>query len=171
MSGIHWIHLYKDTCIRTITNWSTKSACLDAKTPYIACVCLRTHRCMYSIQCSDKVRVPQLHKCGVAKSCPGTHTALQALMRRTKMTIFSSFSANFPPHYHTTLTINCVHASNWFTHLQPIWQSSNWCSKWEFCCYFVYIMAYGSTPYVGMIPEKNGGHIKSAQMTRSKCLR
>ena len=33
------------------------------------------------------------------------------------------------------------------------------------------IMAYGSTPYVGMTPPKNGGHIKSAQMTRSKCLR
>ena len=33
------------------------------------------------------------------------------------------------------------------------------------------IMAYGSTPYVGMAPKKNGGHIKSAQMTRSKCLR
>jgi len=35
----------------------------------------------------------------------------------------------------------------------------------------LYIMAYGSTPYVGMTPKKNGGHIKSAQMTRSKCLR
>ena len=35
------------------------------------------------------------------------------------MTIFSSFSANFPLHYHTILAINCVHASNWFTHLQP----------------------------------------------------
>ena len=34
------------------------------------------------------------------------------------MTIFSSFSANFPPHYHTILAINCVHASDWFTHLQ-----------------------------------------------------
>ena len=33
------------------------------------------------------------------------------------------------------------------------------------------IMAYGSMPYVGMAPKKNGGHIKSAQMTRSKCLR
>ena len=32
------------------------------------------------------------------------------------------------------------------------------------------IMAYGSTPYVGMTPKKNSGHIKSAQMTRSKCL-
>ena len=32
------------------------------------------------------------------------------------------------------------------------------------------IMAYGSTPYVGMTPKKNGGQIKSAQMTRSKCL-
>ena len=32
-------------------------------------------------------------------------------------------------------------------------------------------MVYGSTPYVGMAPKKNGGHIKSAQMTRSKCLR
>ena len=35
------------------------------------------------------------------------------------MTIFSSFSDNFPPHYHTILAINCVHALNWFTHLQP----------------------------------------------------
>ena len=33
------------------------------------------------------------------------------------------------------------------------------------------IMVYGSTPYVGMAPEKNGGYNKSAQMTRSKCLR
>ena len=33
------------------------------------------------------------------------------------------------------------------------------------------IMAYGSTPYVGMTPKKNGGHIQSAQMTRSKCPR
>ena len=35
------------------------------------------------------------------------------------MTIFSSFSANFPLHYHTILAINCVHASNSFIHLQP----------------------------------------------------
>ena len=34
----------------------------------------------------------------------------------------------------------------------------------------VVIMAYGSIPYVGMAPKKNGGHIKSAQMTRLKCL-
>ena len=39
------------------------------------------------------------------------------------MTIFSSFSANFPPHYHTILAINCVHASNWFTHLQQTQQT------------------------------------------------
>ena len=38
-------------------------------------------------------------------------------------------------------------------------------------CYDVLIMAYGSTPYVGMTPKKNGGHIQSAQMTRSKCPR
>jgi len=31
-------------------------------------------------------------------------------------------------------------------------------------------MAYGSMAYVGMALKKNGGHIKSAQMTRSKCL-
>ena len=31
-------------------------------------------------------------------------------------------------------------------------------------------MAYGSTPYVCRDgPEKNGGHIKSAQITRLKC--
>ena len=39
------------------------------------------------------------------------------------MTIFSSFSANFP--YHTILEINCVHASNWFTHLPPTWQTDD----------------------------------------------
>ena len=39
-------------------------------------------------------------------------------VEKNYMTIFSSFSANFPPHYHTILAINCVHASNWFTHLQ-----------------------------------------------------
>ena len=33
------------------------------------------------------------------------------------------------------------------------------------------IMAYGSMPYAGMTPKKNGGHIKLAQMTRSRCLR
>ena len=36
-------------------------------------------------------------------------------------------------------------------------------------CVIYTIMAYGSTPYVGMAPNKNGGHIKSAHMTRSKC--
>ena len=41
------------------------------------------------------------------------------------MTIFSSFSANFPPHYHTILAINCVHASNWFTHLQQTQQTDD----------------------------------------------
>ena len=30
------------------------------------------------------------------------------------------------------------------------------------------IMAYGRTPYVGMTPKKNGGHIKSVQMTHLK---
>ena len=39
------------------------------------------------------------------------------------------------------------------------------------CCSLTLIMAYGSTPYVGMTPKKNGGHIKSAQMTRSKFAR
>ena len=39
------------------------------------------HRHMYSIQCSDKICFPQLCiKCDVAKSCPGTHTALQVPM-------------------------------------------------------------------------------------------
>ena len=33
------------------------------------------------MQCSDKIRFPQLRiKCSVAKSCPGTHTVLQAPM-------------------------------------------------------------------------------------------
>ena len=41
----------------------------------------------------------------------------------------SSFSANFPPHYNSILAINCVHASNWFTHLQQTQQIDGplWC--------------------------------------------
>ena len=39
------------------------------------------HGRMYSVQCSDKIYFLQLCiKCGVAKSSPGTHTALQAYM-------------------------------------------------------------------------------------------
>ena len=42
----------------------------------------------------------------------------------------------------------------------------------EYCVtrYGLLIMAYSSMPYVGMALEKNGGHIKSAQMTHLKCL-
>ena len=49
---------------------------------YLADVaCLLPHKRMYSVQCSDKIRFPQLDiKCSVAKSCTGTHTALQAPM-------------------------------------------------------------------------------------------
>ena len=55
----------------------------DAKTPYIAYACLCMHRHTYSVQCSDKICFPQLCiKCGAAKSCPGTHTALQVPMHR-----------------------------------------------------------------------------------------
>ena len=43
------------------------------------------HRHTYSVQCSDKICFPQLLriKFGVAKSCPGTYTALQAPMEYT----------------------------------------------------------------------------------------
>ena len=44
---------------------------------YSICV----HRRAYSILFSDKIHFPQLCiKCGVAKSCPGTHTGQQAPM-------------------------------------------------------------------------------------------
>ena len=35
--------------------------------------------------------------------------------------------------------------------------------------FYFSIMAYGSTPYVGMVPKKSDGHIKSAQTTHLKC--
>ena len=47
----------------------------------------------------------------------------------------------------------------------------DWLNLLNLYCMSSVIMAYGSTPYVGMTPEKNGGHNKSAQLTRSKCLR
>ena len=37
-------------------------------------------------------------------------------------------------------------------------------------CSWYYIVAYGNTPYVGMIPEKMAATIKGAQLTHSKCL-
>ena len=47
---------------------------------------LYMHRHTYSVQCSDKICFPQLRiKCGVAKSCPGTHTALHALAHPTAL--------------------------------------------------------------------------------------
>ena len=38
--------------------------------------------------------------------------------------------------------------------------------------YFWYIMAYGSTPYIGMTPKKSGSHIKSYKWhARNVCIR
>ena len=38
---------------------------------------------------------------------------------------------------------SCVHASNWFTHLQPTNMTNEW-SKWQFCSYCVVVAC---TPY------------------------
>ena len=50
---------------------------------YIAYTCLRTHGRTYSIN-TLQLRI----KSGVAKSCPGTHTALQAPMAGWKLVYF-----------------------------------------------------------------------------------
>jgi len=63
---------------------------------------IMTDSLLFQIQIVNNVRlVNKVHYC----------------VEENYMTIFSSFSANFP--YHTILEINCVHASNWFTHLPP----------------------------------------------------
>ena len=55
------------------------------QTPCIAYACLHMHRRTYSVQCSDEICFPQLRiKCGIARSCLGTHTALQAPITSTK---------------------------------------------------------------------------------------
>ena len=42
---------------------------------------------------------------------------------QTKTSMIPHADHNFPASdYHTILAINCVHAWNWFTHLQPTWQ-------------------------------------------------
>ena len=62
-------------------------------------ICMQ--RCTYSVQCSDMIHFPQLCiKCSVPKSCPGTHTALQA------------------PVYPKTKRI---HQTNGFLHSRGIW--------------------------------------------------
>ena len=63
---------------------------------YSICV----HRRTYSVQCSDKICFPQLCiKCGLAKSCPGIHTALQVPMvkisRILMPVVFSQYIVSF----------------------------------------------------------------------------
>ena len=57
------------------------------------------------------------------------------------MTIFSSFSAlsqlSSINYYHTVLAINCVHASNLFTHLQQAWQTDGHNDNSVFFTFFV----------------------------------
>ena len=68
LSGLFRIMRTHNTRTRREETWSPA---------YSICV----HRRTYSVQCSDKIRFPQLHmKCGIAKSCPGTHKALQVPM-------------------------------------------------------------------------------------------
>ena len=56
------------------------------KTPiyiHVASICMLMHTQMYiySVMCRYKMRFSELHiKCGLAKSCLGTHTGLQAPM-------------------------------------------------------------------------------------------
>ena len=90
------------------------------------------------------------------------------------MTIFSSFSANFPPHYHTILAINCVHASNWCTHLQQTQQTDVQSDNSVFtvlelaeASIYIYI---GNAAYVGCLPllyTKQGS--KCGLMERASC--
>ena len=59
---------------RTMCTHITRTGRKDTWSPAYS---IYMHRCMYSTQCSDKIRFPQLCiKCGVAKSCPGTPTQL-----------------------------------------------------------------------------------------------
>ena len=71
-----------------------------------------------------------------------------------------------------TLLRNAVHRQRRMERLSNTEMALCICCELCTCRYHrrAFIMAYGSTPYVGMVPKKNGGHIKSAQMTRSKCL-
>ena len=60
----------------------------------------RTDVCTYSVQCSDKKTLSAIaHQIGVAKSCPGTPTALQAPMPRPHLKNYKmgqAHSQNFP---------------------------------------------------------------------------
>ena len=63
---------------RTMRTHITRTGREDTWSPAYS-ICM--HRRTYSVQCSDKICFLQLRiKCSVAKSCPGTHTALQAPM-------------------------------------------------------------------------------------------
>ena len=83
---------------------------------------IRTYRRTYSVQCSDNM-LPQLRiKCGVAKSCPGTHTALQVpmansgistverdteqLSRAMQLTLYHASHACVPTHAQKLSTLN-----------------------------------------------------------------
>ena len=83
---------------------------------------IRTYRRTYSVQFSDNM-LPQLRiKCGVAKSCPGTHTALQVpmansgistvdrdteqLSRAMQLTLYHASHACVPTHAQKLSTLN-----------------------------------------------------------------
>ena len=59
--------------------WSTGEAC--PQTPYIAYACVCDVRIAYSVVTKFAFRNCMRIKCSVAKSCPGTHTALQGPMQ------------------------------------------------------------------------------------------
>ena len=50
---------------------------------------------------------------------------------------------------------------NSFTHKTIVRHFKNWYTRTDETHDEICIMAYGSTPYVGMTPPKNGGHIES----------
>ena len=96
---------------------------------------LYMHRHTYSVQCSDKIRFLQLCiKCGIAKSCPGTHTALQAPMLLTPQPCIPE----------TTLLCPLV------TNTRHSWQNGTRCRdgvKVLWCCsYLVWLVFEGSIP-------------------------
>ena len=76
-------------------------------------ICMLTQaQTYYSAQYSDKIHFPQLRiKCRASKSCPGTHTALQASMTKLhkEHMQYVNLSVSFRIYRWECLTVQCWH--------------------------------------------------------------
>ena len=127
---------------KSMCMWGGKATCVGEKYVYVGrevhvcgrevCVCGEGRSrvwegrsmCMWGGKATCVGGEKYVHKKGIVITTDSLLFQTQMSERNSLLyvenyiTIFSSFPAKFPPHSDTILAISCVHALNWFTHLQ-----------------------------------------------------